>query len=224
MNDPERQCTAKSKTTGGRCKQPAVAGGTVCRFHGGRAPQVRAKAARRLALAEAGAELRRLGELPDGDVDPTEAMISTVTEAAANVAVYRHLVQQLEHHGVVLGQADTDDDGLGRVVLGGSIAGPTGSTAKLFDAAPHVFVTMYDAERERLMKWAKMCRDAGVDERRVEVAEEQGRQLAEVLKAFAALVVARLRIAAPGAVAGLEAAIPELLTTAVRSVIDIEAA
>jgi hypothetical protein len=29
------QCTAKSKTTGERCKQPAVEGRKVCRFHGG---------------------------------------------------------------------------------------------------------------------------------------------------------------------------------------------
>lgn len=33
------QCTAKSKTTGERCKQPAVEGRTVCRFHGGLSPR-----------------------------------------------------------------------------------------------------------------------------------------------------------------------------------------
>jgi len=30
-----KQCTAKSKQTGNRCRQPAVAGKDVCRFHGG---------------------------------------------------------------------------------------------------------------------------------------------------------------------------------------------
>lgn len=33
------QCNAKSKSTGERCKQPAVAGSTKCRFHGGLTPR-----------------------------------------------------------------------------------------------------------------------------------------------------------------------------------------
>jgi len=42
------QCIAHTKS-GPRCRQPAIPGGTVCRFHGGAAPQVRSKAAIRLA-------------------------------------------------------------------------------------------------------------------------------------------------------------------------------
>jgi hypothetical protein len=42
------QCTAHAKS-GSRCKQPAIPGGAVCRYHGGSAPQVRNKAAIRLA-------------------------------------------------------------------------------------------------------------------------------------------------------------------------------
>jgi hypothetical protein len=45
------QCTANSKTTGLTCKQPAIPGGKVCRYHGGSAPQVRNAAAARLAAA-----------------------------------------------------------------------------------------------------------------------------------------------------------------------------
>lgn len=35
------QCTARAKSTGERCRQPVIGGG-VCRFHGGKAPQVAA--------------------------------------------------------------------------------------------------------------------------------------------------------------------------------------
>jgi hypothetical protein len=42
-------CTATAKSTGNRCLQPAIPGGTVCRYHGGAAPQVKAKAEERLA-------------------------------------------------------------------------------------------------------------------------------------------------------------------------------
>jgi hypothetical protein len=43
------RCTAKSKASGQRCKRAAIPGGTVCRFHGGAAPQVVAAAKVRLA-------------------------------------------------------------------------------------------------------------------------------------------------------------------------------
>lgn len=43
------RCSARSKGTGEQCKQSAIAGGTVCRFHGGGAPNVKRKAALRLA-------------------------------------------------------------------------------------------------------------------------------------------------------------------------------
>lgn len=46
-------CTARSSRTGEPCKLTAVRGATVCQVHGGRAPQVRAAAARRVTLAEA---------------------------------------------------------------------------------------------------------------------------------------------------------------------------
>lgn len=43
------QCTATSKTSNKQCTKLAIAGGTVCRFHGGAAPQVIAAAKLRLA-------------------------------------------------------------------------------------------------------------------------------------------------------------------------------
>lgn len=42
------QCTARSKQSGVRCKKPPILGGTVCRMHGGAAPQVKAAALERL--------------------------------------------------------------------------------------------------------------------------------------------------------------------------------
>ena len=41
-------CRARSKTSGIQCKRHAIRGGAVCRYHGGAAPQVMAKAERRL--------------------------------------------------------------------------------------------------------------------------------------------------------------------------------
>jgi hypothetical protein len=48
MDDGPDRCTATAKSTGERCKQPAIPGGDVCRFHGGSAEQVQDKAQERL--------------------------------------------------------------------------------------------------------------------------------------------------------------------------------
>ncbi len=62
-DDPmAHRCTAKSKQSGERCKQPAIHGGTVCRFHGGAAPQVQQAAKERLA-ALVDPAIGRLAEL-----------------------------------------------------------------------------------------------------------------------------------------------------------------
>lgn len=48
---PAWQCKAHSPRTGKRCRQKAIRGASVCKMHGGSAPQVRAAAqARILAL------------------------------------------------------------------------------------------------------------------------------------------------------------------------------
>lgn len=169
-------------------------------MHGGRAPQVARAASRRLALGEAMGELQRLG-VPV-DVEPADAMLAMVQEAAGNVAFLRARVQDLDQ---LLGGSDGNDI---IAVLGGTKgdnpleipAGPPAIAGRVdprnFRAERHVLVAMYDDERERLVRWAKACRDAGVDERRVQLAEDQGRQLAAVLRgtleAALALVVALL--------------------------------
>lgn len=62
-----RRCKAKSKRSGNQCRAYAIAGGTVCRIHGGAAPQTRAAAkARILAAADsAAAKLIEFMNSPD---------------------------------------------------------------------------------------------------------------------------------------------------------------
>jgi hypothetical protein len=63
----QRQCTAKSKRTGERCRQFAMENQNVCRAHGGKAPQSLAAAKRRLAEAADPAAARLVAEMSTGD-------------------------------------------------------------------------------------------------------------------------------------------------------------
>lgn len=98
----ERRCKGTSKTTGNRCPQYAIRGGTVCFHHGGNAPQVKAAAARRLAHAkiEANAEAVLAHQGITAVEDPLDelgklASASTAMMHALGARV--NSLQELEH-------------------------------------------------------------------------------------------------------------------------------
>jgi hypothetical protein len=83
-NPNKRKCGA---TTDGRpCKEWAIRGGTVCATHGGRAPQVKAKAAVRAEALDWG--------LGDSKVDPGEILLRLVTQSAARAQRYSMLLEE----------------------------------------------------------------------------------------------------------------------------------
>lgn len=71
------RCTAKSKQSGTRCKRNAIAGGTVCNMHGGKAPQVIAKARVRLAALVDPAIKRLEKIIKSGKHDPSAVRAAT---------------------------------------------------------------------------------------------------------------------------------------------------
>lgn len=162
----DRRCTAVSKRSGNRCRRAAIQGGTVCHMHGGAAPQVRKAADRRLAYEQVVEECGRLG-LPI-EVDPLEALLGQVWEAAGNVAFLRARVAELN-------QAHGPLDLLGDA---GGIVGQD----HLGDGARHILVVMYDAERERLARFSKLCVEAGVAERLVKIREAEATLLADAIR------------------------------------------
>lgn len=217
----ERRCVATVRSTGLRCRKWAIKGSTVCPSHGGRAPQVKAAAARRLALGEAVKELDRLGR--PIEVDPATAMLDMVYEAAGNVAVLRQLVQGLRSE-VDRTDWDPESGDEAPALEAGGIAVRMGNPNKWNEAAPHVFVAMYDAERERLVKWAKACRDAGVDERIVELREADARRIAtvltttaEALVTVAGEVLVELGLEPAAVVDRLRLALPSIMRTAITT-------
>lgn len=155
------RCGARTRA-GGACANPPVRGATRCRMHGGALPQVRRAAARRLAVAEAREEVRRLGL--HVDADPLDVLLDQVREAAGNVAAYRLAITGLGIH----------------VGPDGVATEPVDHERGYVPPDVHILVKLYDQERDRLTRYARMCIDAGVSERKVRVAEQQAGTLARL--------------------------------------------
>src|SRR5712692_1412220 len=96
--DDTRRCTATSKRTRVRCKKAPLLGAMVCRTHGGGAPQVRRKAAERLAdLIDPNRALREAARLAysdvgalfdeDGHLRPVHTLPPEVRAAIASIEI-----------------------------------------------------------------------------------------------------------------------------------------
>lgn len=149
------KCVATAKATGAGCRRDAIAGGTVCVVHGGRAPQVKAAAARRVAEQELqgriGQLLEEMGKAPTPD--PIEGLLCVVDLAARMVAAIR---LEAEAHDVVITNSRGD---------------------KVID--PVVVELRYWLDQYG--RSAKLALDAGIDERRVRMSELLAAQVFEVV-------------------------------------------
>ena len=88
MSAEPAQCTATSSQSGQRCKARPMAGATVCSTHGGRAPQVRAKAAERLL------EARIRGELAKVDITPITDPAAAYADLAGEQWAFKELARR----------------------------------------------------------------------------------------------------------------------------------
>ena len=75
------RCSARARGSGQQCKRPAIKGGTVCRLHGGSAPQVIKKAR------------ERFNDLVDPMINITEKMMKDAEEGKLTVQEQLALVK-----------------------------------------------------------------------------------------------------------------------------------
>jgi hypothetical protein len=160
-------CGAKTRN-GGTCKLMPAPGATRCRLHGGASPNAIAKAAERLADQAAARELARIGR--KRDVHPAEALLELVQWQAGLVDYWRAEVADLEAEDLTWGKT--------REKVGGDDRGTT------YEAAPHIAYTLLVQAQDKLADYASRALKAGVEERRVRVAEQTGQLVAEVIRAI----------------------------------------
>lgn len=89
------------------------------------------------------------------EANPQQALLEQVWEAFGNVAFLRTRVQALGINPAVAGRAG--------------------------DARPHIFVTMYNEERDRLAKMCQLAVGAGIAERAIAMAEQQADAIVAVV-------------------------------------------
>lgn len=187
---PEKQCGAQrpNQPEGVTCERPKGQGTNHlgvgrCARHGG----ATATHERSAELVLATRECATLG-LPI-ETTPEDALMRELWEAAGNVAFYRERVQQLadepEPDEYIEGE---DGDGhwqrgepgvYGRTYHVSGL--PTG------EGKPHILVTLYNQERDRLRATCEAMLRANVEERQVRMAE---RDAATILQAQVKALVA----------------------------------
>lgn len=175
----------KRDGSGETCRRPAGWGTPSktgkCRLHGGNTPSHRRHAER----AEAERAVATYG-LPV-DVDPREALLQEVHRTAGHVAWLAEVVAALSDDALGWSVAEQTTR---RVVIGQDRDGDGGQEGEVVDtkrrAAPHVLVTMYQAERKHLREVSRDAVNAGVAERAVQLAEQQGTALAGAVRAILA--------------------------------------
>jgi hypothetical protein len=149
---------APADRTGRPAVPSLVHGSAVCRVHGASAPQVRNAARRRLEQARLNGEVGQLMaelEVEAAERDPVALLLDALHRCSAMVAILGGLVAELE-----LGDLFGPD--------------PQGATRA------HVATETYATWLDRSARAAKLAIDAGIEERRVLLAEEQGRVIADL--------------------------------------------
>ncbi len=194
--DTGKPTCAGHNRAGEPCKNGPLPGQRVCRMHGGRSPQAKAAGERRVQEQAAAAAVATLG-IPV-DVSPTDALLEEVRWTAGHVQWLRRRVQELHEEpthqaftldGRPVGTANPSGRdalvwGTTKVVDKGSGEHPGTDTTQ--EARPSIWYDLYERERKHLVAVCQAAIKAGVEERRVRLAEQQGELVGNVIKAILA--------------------------------------
>ena len=125
-----------------------------------------------------GANAPDMGDFTAGlprTVDPRDALLEEVHRTAGAVAFLQERVAELQQADLVWGVTHEDEQQ----------ATEFPGTNIRREAKPSIWLVLYQAERKHLVDVCARAIAAGIEERRVRMAESLGLQLASVIRAFA---------------------------------------
>lgn len=166
-------CGAKKRGKNEACASSPVPGGTRCGRHGGNSPKAKAAAEQRTAQQELTRQVGTLGireKYPD--IDPGQALLSEIQISHAHVQWLRAKVAEIEPNELVWGVTKTEA-GIGP-------QGPVDTTTQ--EAGFHTWYQLYTREREHFAKLTTMALKAGIEARKIALAEQQGAMVARALQ------------------------------------------
>lgn len=168
------RCSAHINGTDTPCRAYPMPGLEVCRFHGGGTKMARAAGRRRVRQAELTKLATEFATLED--TTPTEALLREVQRSAGLVSYYSERVQELE-------QRDRDLLTVGLEVREHGIAA-TGEEVDVTTTSHdyNIWMRLFNEERDRLVRMSSAALRAGIEERRVRLAEQQGSIVAEAIR------------------------------------------
>lgn len=161
MSGTEKRTCGTKRSDGQRCKLVAGFGTDhlgwgKCKWHGGNSPALKTAAARE----EAAELVRKLTILSPTTIAPEDALLQEVHRSASVVAFLDQEVGGIAHEGMDL--ITLTENGW----------------------RTRAFIDVWTEQRAHLAKVAKMALDAGVAERQVRLAEEQGAIVANILRSI----------------------------------------
>jgi hypothetical protein len=147
------------------CRRPAMVGLDVCSSHG---VTKKARAAGRARETERKARIIVTTYGRPIETTATEALLDEVKWTAGYVAWLREKVSELDEAALTWGKT--------KHKTGGEDAGTTE------EAKPHIYRQMLLEERQHLVKVCSEAIRAGIEERKVRLAEQQGALVADAIK------------------------------------------
>lgn len=136
-----------------------------CKNHGGSTPS-----GRRYAQTELAKRAVQTYGLPR-EVAPDVALLEEVHRTAGHVAWLQQKVADIEHDDLVWGKVEEVDKGAGEF---------TGVDIT-YRAQANIWLDLYQRERKHLTDVCKAALSAGIAERQVKLAEQQGTLIAQVI-------------------------------------------
>lgn len=181
------ECTKQRSRQRGDCHQAAVSGTAVCANHGGKSLNVlKAEGAANKAMTAFSALAGAV------TLEPGRAVLAMLQMSWLRLHLYAGLLEaQLAAQGGTADDVPVDlndvepDSGDGPKT--GGLIGHTYAPAKgdggrvVTGEAPRALVVLEAAERDRIVRYAKVAHDMGIAEREVKLAEQQGQLLAQVI-------------------------------------------
>lgn len=160
-----------------------VAGLLVCKRHGGGSRLSKEKSAKYKQEEKARKMAVRFADAIE--VNPVEALLDLIYHSAGHVKFYLEQVNELV-------DVDTEKLVWGDTKLMDKTGGDDWGTTSVEEAGVNMWLKLYNDERDRLASLIEKAVKLNIDDRRVQIAENQGRQIGDVLKSILGDFLAKL--------------------------------